>query len=79
MDRLTPKAGMRIWIGAGGGRGVGVGVGDGTGVGVAVKVGRGVGVGVGDGVYVISGIERARTSSDCKNRFWPMIHVFRKE
>ncbi len=50
MERLTPRVGMRIWMGAGGGSGVGVGVGDATGVGVAVKVGKGVGVGVGDGV-----------------------------
>lgn len=79
MERLTPRAGMRIWIGAGGGSGVGVGVGDGIGVGVVVKVGSGVAVGVGDGVKVMSGTERAITSSDCRKRFWPMIQVFRKE
>ena len=79
MERLTPKAGIRIWIGAGGGSGVGVGVGDGTGVGVEVKVGSGVGVGVGDGVWVMSGTERATTSFDRKKRFWPIIQVFRKE
>jgi hypothetical protein len=79
MERLTPKAGMRIWIGAGGGSGVGVGVGDGTGVGVAVKVGSGVDVGVGNGVLVMSGIERAMISSDRKKRFWLMIQVFKKE
>ncbi len=76
MERVTPRAGMRIWTGAGGGVGVGVGVAVGMGVAVGVWVGMGVAVGVGDGVQVMAGTGRPAISSPHRNRCWPISQVF---
>ena len=49
IERVTPRAGMRIWTGGEAGLGVGCGVGEGMGVGVGEAVGSGAAVGVADG------------------------------